>query len=44
MIETVKENGLDPYKDLLYIMRATLKMNLEQEAELLLPWNVLLSK
>lgn len=43
LIETAKENGLDPYAYLLHILQAVPKMNLEQDTQLLLPWNIRLN-
>lgn len=41
MIETAKENGLDPYRFLSYIFDAAPNMDLNDpdQLELLLPWN-----
>ena len=44
MIETAKENGLDPYQYLLHILQAAPKMNLERDVQQLLPWNVQLNQ
>ena len=44
MIETAKENGLDPYKYLLYILQTAPAMDLKQDVQQLLPWNVQLNK
>ena len=44
MIETAKENGLDPYKYLLHILQTAPAMNLERDVQRLLPWNVQLNQ
>ena len=44
MIETAKENGLDPYKYLLHILQTAPAMNLERDVQQLLPWNVQLNQ
>ena len=44
MIETAKENGLDPYRYLLHILQTAPAMNLERDIQQLLPWNVQLNK
>lgn len=44
MIETAKENGLDPYKYLLHILQTAPAMDLQQDVQQLLPWNVRLNK
>ena len=40
LIETAKENGLDPYKYLLRILQTAPAMDLKQDVQQLLSWNV----
>ena len=41
LIETAKENGLDPYKYLLYILQTAPQIDMEKDVQKLLPWNIL---
>ena len=44
LIETAKENGLDPYRYLLHVLKAAPQMDLTQDVHNLLPWSVQLDK
>jgi transposase len=44
MIETAKENGLDPYQYLLRILQTAPRMDMGQDVQQLLPWNVQMNR
>ena len=44
LIETAKDNGLDPYAYLLHVLKTAPQMDLKQDVQKLLPWNVSLKK
>ena len=44
LIETAKDNGLDPHAYLLHVLKTAPQMDLKQDVQKLLPWNVSLKK
>ena len=44
LIETAKDNGLDPYAYLLHVLKTAPQMDLKQDVQKLLTWNVSLKK
>ena len=44
LIETAKDNGLDPHAYLLHVLKTAPQMDLKQDVQKLLPWNLSLKK